>query len=65
MSAQEDADDLLVGHGQDHVAAVAVLEPRHLGADRVVAAARSPDVGRVDDRHLHLLAADTRPAPPG
>ena len=28
------------------------------GPDRVVATARPPDVGRVDDRHLHLLAAD-------
>ena len=36
----------------------AVLEPGQLGPDRVVAAARLPDVGRVDDRHLHLLAAD-------
>ena len=55
---QQQADDLLVGHRQDHVAAVAVLEPGQLGPDRVVAAARPPDVGRVDDRHLHLLAAD-------
>ena len=55
---QQQADDLLVGHGQDHVASVAVLEPGQLGPDRVVAAARPPDVGRVDDRHLDLLAAD-------
>ena len=58
MSASRQADDLLVGHREDHVAAVAVLEPGQLRADRVVAAARPPDVGRVDDRHLHLLAAD-------
>ena len=55
---EQQADDLLVGHRQDHVAAVAVLEPAQLGPDRVVAAARPPDVGRVDDRHLDLLAAD-------
>ena len=58
MSASSSRDDLLVGHRQDHVAAVAVLEPGQLRADRVVAAAGAPDVGRVDDRHLHLLAAD-------
>ena len=62
---QQQADDLLVGHGQDHVASVAVLEPGQLGPDRVVAAARPPDVGRVDDRHLDLLAADPRSAPRG
>ena len=55
---EEQPDDLLVGHRQDHVPAVAVLEPGQLRADRVVAPARPPDVGRVDDRHLHLLAAD-------
>ena len=55
---QQQADHLLVGHRQDHVASVAVLEPGQLGADRVVASARPPDVGRVDDRHLDLLAAD-------
>ena len=55
---QQQADDLLVGHRQDHVPPVAVLEAGQLGADRVVAAARAPDVGRVDDRHLHLLPAD-------
>ena len=47
-----------MGHGQDHLASVAVLEPGQLGTDRVVAPARLPDVGRVDDRHLDLLAAD-------
>ena len=56
--AQQDPDDLLVGHREDHVPAVAVLEPAQLRADRVVAAAGPPDVGRVDHRHLHLLAAD-------
>ena len=58
MSREQDPDDLLVGHREDHVAAVAILEPGQLRPDRVVAAARPPDVGRVDDRHLHLLAAD-------
>ena len=55
---QEDPDDLLVGHREDHVPAVAILEPGQLGADRVVATAGPPDVGRVHDRHLHLLATD-------
>ena len=56
--AQQERDDLLVGHRQDHVPAAAVLEPDQLRADLVVAAALPPDLGRVDDRHLHLLAAD-------
>ncbi len=55
---QQQPDDLLVGHRQDHLAPVAILEPGQLGADRVVASAGLPDVGRMDDRHLHLLAAD-------
>ena len=58
MSAKQEPDDLLVGHREDHVAAVAVLEPAQLRADRLVAAARPPDVGRMDDRHLDLLATD-------
>ena len=36
----------------------AVLEARHLGADLVVAPGLAPQVGRVHDRHLHLLPAD-------
>ena len=47
-----------MGHGEDHVPAVAILEPTELRADRVVPAARPPDIGRMDDRHLHLLATD-------
>ena len=47
------ADDLLVGHREDHVAAVAVLEPPQLWPDRVVPPARPPDIGR-----------DGRPASP-
>jgi hypothetical protein len=55
---QQEPHDLLVGHGQDHVPAVAILEPAELRPDGVVPAARPPDVGRVDDRHLHLLPTD-------
>ena len=55
---EEQADHLLVGHRQDHVAPGSILEPSKLRPDRVIAAARAPHVGRVDDRHLHLLAAD-------
>ena len=55
---EEQGDDLLVGHRQDHVPSVAILEPGQLRSDRVEPAARAPDVGGVDDRHLQLLAAD-------
>ena len=47
-----------MGHRQDHLAIGAVLEPDELGADLEVPAALLPQVGRMDDRHLHLLAAD-------
>ena len=56
--AEEVGDDLLVGHREDHVAVAAVLEPDELGTDLLVAPALPPQVGRVDDRHLELLAAD-------
>ena len=38
---EQERDDLLVGHREDHVAAVAVLEAAHLGPDGVVATAES------------------------
>ena len=58
MSREQERDDLLVGHRQDHVAPVRSLNRASSGPDLVVAAALLPDLGRVDDRHLHLLAAD-------
>ena len=51
-------DDLLVRHRQDHVALAAILEPRQLWANRIVAARLPPDVGGMNDRHEHLLSAD-------
>ena len=51
-------DDLLVRHAQAHVAAVAVLEPEHLGPDRVPAAGLLPDLGGEEHRHGDLLPAD-------
>ena len=56
--AQQVCDDLLVRHREDHVTVGAVLEPRHLGADRVIPAGLPPQVRGMHDRHLHLLAAD-------
>ena len=56
--AQQDRHDLLVGHREDHVALAAVLEPDELRPDLLVPAALLPDLGRVDDGHLHLLPAD-------
>ena len=58
MSREEQRDDLLVGHREDHVAIVAVLEPDQLRPDLEVAPALLPHLGGVDDRHLHLLGAD-------
>ena len=56
--AEKDGDDLLVGHRQDHVALAAILEPDQLRPDLCVAPTFLPDLGRVDDGHLHLLPAD-------
>ena len=56
--AQQAGDDLLVGHRQDHVPPGPILEADKLRPDLEVAAALLPQLGRVDDRHLHLLAAD-------
>ena len=56
--AQQDRDDLLVGHRQDHVPFAAVLEPDQLGPDLRVPPALLPHLRRVDDGHFHLLPAD-------
>ena len=58
LARGQPGDDLFVGHGQRHVGALAVLEAEELVADGVPAARLLPDLGRVDDRHEHLLAAD-------
>ena len=58
LAGGEPGDDLLVGHAEAHVAAVAVLEPEHLRADRVPAAGLLPDLGGMEHRHGDLLPAD-------
>ena len=55
---REPGHGLLVGHGQAHVPAAAVLEPEHLAADGVPPPGLLPHLGRVQDRHGHFLAAD-------
>ena len=59
LARRQPGDDLFVGHGQRHVGAPAVLEAEHLFADVVPAAALLPDLGRLQHRHEHLLAADS------
>jgi hypothetical protein len=56
MNSRVQRDDLLVRHRQHHVGAPAVLELEQL-VD-AVAARPLPRLGRVQDRHQHLLAAD-------
>jgi hypothetical protein len=51
-----EGDDLLVGHGQDHVGAAAVLEPELLV--EAVAPRLLPQLGGVQHGHQQLLAAD-------
>ena len=49
---------LFVRHRQDHVTATTIVEAAHLWADLVVAPSLAPEVGRVHDRHQHLLRTD-------
>ncbi len=49
-------DDLLVGHGQHQVGAAAVLQLEQL-LDPVAPGA-APQLGGLEDRHQHLVAAD-------
>ena len=56
--AKQVGHHLFVRHRQDHVAAAAIVEAAHLWADLVVAPRLAPEVGRVHDRHQHLLRAD-------
>ena len=55
---REPGHGLLVRHGKAHVPLAAVLQPEHLVADGVPAAGLLPDLGRVQHRHGHFLAAD-------
>jgi len=56
LAGRVPGDDLLVGHAEHEVAAGAVLQAELLGER--VAAGGLPDLGRVQDRHQHLLGAD-------
>ena len=58
MLPRQIGDHLLVRHGEHHVVVGLVLEPPHLRADLVPSARRLPEIGRMDDRHRHLLPAD-------
>jgi hypothetical protein len=50
--------DFLVRHAEREVGALAVLEPEHLIAHELPAAAALPYLSRVHDRHQDLLGAD-------
>ena len=50
--------DLFVRHAERELGALAVLEPEHLVAHDLPAAAALPELGRVHDRHQDLLGAD-------
>ncbi len=50
--------DLLVGHRQQHVTPAAILEARHLRANRLPTPGLLPQLGRVDDGHCDLLPAN-------
>ena len=58
LAGREPGDGLFVGHGQRHVGAPAVLQAEHFVADVGPAPALLPDLGRLQHRHEHLLAAD-------
>ena len=56
--ADEIGDDFFVGHGENHVTAVAILEASHFVANLIVAFGFFPDGGGVDDGHGDFLSAD-------
>ena len=58
LGAGEDGEDLLVGHGQAHVRALAILEAEHVLAHHRPAAALFPDLARIEGRQVELLPAD-------
>ena len=58
LGAQQAGDDFLVGHCQDHIALVLVVEARHFRTDLVPSSGFLPDVGRMDDGHRDLLPTD-------
>ena len=56
--AREVGDGLLVRHRQNHRMLGAILEPREVAADGVVAARLLPQLRRLHDRQQDLLPAD-------
>jgi len=58
LAAHQAGDELLGGGRQGKAVLVAVLQAHQLGAVDVPAAAFVPELGRLDDAHAHLLAAN-------
>ena len=56
--AKEVGHHLFVRHGENHVASTTIFETTHLRADLIVSSCLPPEIGRVNDRHQHLLSAD-------
>ena len=54
----QEGEDLLLGHAQDHVGVLAVLELEEVVAHQVVAVGLLPDLGGMEGGQEHLLAAD-------
>ena len=57
IAAEDLGDHFLVGRPVEHVALVPVLDPQHLLAIGLVAAAFAPEVGGLDGRHQKLDGA--------
>ena len=55
--AEDLGDQFLIGRAIEHLAVMAVGDAQHLLAVIVIAAAFTPQVGRLDGRHQHFLAA--------
>ena len=70
LSSGQPGEDLLVGHGQHHLAAAPIVQAEHLVADGVVAAGGLPDIRRMQRGHgqligpygVHLLPDDAQDA---
>ena len=65
IAGRHQGDDLFLRGAEDQVAIVAIHQLEEVVPVQVVAAGRSPRVGRKDDRHAQLAANRPRPSPHG
>jgi hypothetical protein len=58
LVARNRSEHFFVGHAETHIAIFAILEAKHLVANRVPAARFLPNLRRMQRRQIKLLAAN-------